>query len=135
MWSGLRTSTDYKEGVICDRGSSSSLADELNAHYARFEATNTSSAEKLPVDEESCTLAIPLCEVVRSFRAVNPRKAPGFDGIHIRTSRGHTLMRGRSRVQNWQRGTILQNTRVLYTLTPVSVSLSRGNECLYCAFP
>ncbi|KAL7869523.1 hypothetical protein AOLI_G00135110 [Acnodon oligacanthus] len=63
MWSGLRTITDYKEGVICDRGSSSS--------------PNTSPAEKLPADEESCALAIPLSEVVRSFRAVNPHKAPG----------------------------------------------------------
>ncbi|XP_036420865.1 interferon-induced very large GTPase 1-like [Colossoma macropomum] len=67
-----------------NRGSSSSLADELNAHYARFEATDTSPAEKLPVDEESCALAIPLSEVVRSFRAVNPHKAPGPDGIHSR---------------------------------------------------
>ena len=84
MWSGLRTITDYKDGTTCDRGSSSSLAHELNAHYARFEATNTSPAEKLPVYEESRALAISLSEVVRSFRAVNPRKAPGPDGVHSR---------------------------------------------------
>ncbi|XP_037399201.1 uncharacterized protein LOC108443879, partial [Pygocentrus nattereri] len=83
MWSGLRTITDYKEGVICDRGSSSSLADNCNAHYVHF-GPNTSPAEKLQVEEESCAPAIPLSEVVKSFWAVNPHKAPGPDGIHKR---------------------------------------------------
>ncbi|KAI4875852.1 hypothetical protein NFI96_001584, partial [Prochilodus magdalenae] len=65
-------------------GLSSSLPDELNAHYARFEANNTSSATKLPVDQESCAPSISVSEVFRSFKAVNPRKAPGPDGIHSR---------------------------------------------------
>ncbi|KAL7841056.1 hypothetical protein SRHO_G00247470 [Serrasalmus rhombeus] len=75
---GLRTITDYKEGVICDRGSSSSLADELNARYASFEATNTSPAEKLPVDEESCALAIPLSEVVPDYYDWSPVESAGL---------------------------------------------------------
>ncbi|KAI4899027.1 hypothetical protein NFI96_000382 [Prochilodus magdalenae] len=82
MWNGLRTITDYKGGGICDMGLSSSLADELNAHYARFEANTTSLATKLPVDQESCAPSISVSEVVRYFQAVNPRKTPGPDGVH-----------------------------------------------------
>ncbi|KAI4901012.1 hypothetical protein NFI96_010350 [Prochilodus magdalenae] len=87
MWNGLRAITDYKGGGIYDMGLSSSLADELNAHYARFEANNTSPATKLPVDQESCAPSISVSEVVRSFKAVNPRKTPGPDGIHNRVLR------------------------------------------------
>ena len=68
-------------------GLSSSLADELNAHYARFEANNTSPATKLPVDQESCAPSISVSEVVRSFKAVNPCKTAGPDGVHSRTLR------------------------------------------------
>ncbi|KAI4891474.1 hypothetical protein NFI96_005401 [Prochilodus magdalenae] len=87
IWNGLCPITDYKGGGICNMGLSSSVVDELNAHYARFEANNTSPATKLPVDQESCAPSISVSEVVRSFKAVNPRKAPGPDGIHSRRLR------------------------------------------------
>ncbi|KAI4891143.1 hypothetical protein NFI96_005363 [Prochilodus magdalenae] len=84
MWNGLRAITDYKGGGICDMGLSSSLADELNAHYARFEANNAAPATKLPVDQESCAPSISVSEVVNP---VNPRKTPGPDGVHNRVLR------------------------------------------------
>ncbi|KAI4877862.1 hypothetical protein NFI96_001087 [Prochilodus magdalenae] len=49
-----------------------------------LEATNTSPATKLPVDQESCAPSISVPEEVSPFKAVNPRKAPGPDGIHSR---------------------------------------------------
>ncbi|KAI4894750.1 hypothetical protein NFI96_033825, partial [Prochilodus magdalenae] len=87
MWNGLSAITDYKGGGICDMGLSSSLADELNAHYAHFEADKTSPSTKLPVDQESCAPSTSVSEVVRSFKAVNPHKAPGPDGIYSRRLR------------------------------------------------
>ncbi|KAK1794468.1 hypothetical protein P4O66_011336 [Electrophorus voltai] len=63
-------------------------AEELNAHYAWFEA-NTPLAARLLVDQESCTLTIHVFEVVRSFKAVKPSKAPGPDGVHSRVHRAH----------------------------------------------
>ncbi|KAI4875469.1 hypothetical protein NFI96_005346 [Prochilodus magdalenae] len=91
MWNALRAITDYKGGGICDTGLSSSLADELNAHYAGFEANTTSPATKLPVDQESCAPSISVSEVVRSFKAVNPHKAPGPDGVHSRRLRAWAI--------------------------------------------
>jgi hypothetical protein len=41
MWQGLRTITDYKGEHSCELPSDTSLADELNHFYARFEASNT----------------------------------------------------------------------------------------------
>ncbi|KAI4898000.1 hypothetical protein NFI96_001187, partial [Prochilodus magdalenae] len=87
MCNSLCAITDYKGGGICDMGLSSSLADELNAHYARFEANNTSPPIKPPVDQESCAPSISVSEVVRFFMAVYPHKAPGPDGIHSRRLR------------------------------------------------
>ncbi|KAI4903320.1 hypothetical protein NFI96_015938 [Prochilodus magdalenae] len=80
MCNGLRTITDYKGGGICNMGFSSSLADKLNAHNAHFKANDTSPATKLPADQETQTISV--SEVVRSFKAVNPRKAPGPVGVH-----------------------------------------------------
>ncbi|KAI4898534.1 hypothetical protein NFI96_016280 [Prochilodus magdalenae] len=91
MLNGLCVITDYKGGGICDIGLYSSLTNELNAHYACFEANNTSPATKLPVDQESCAPSISASEVVRSFKAVNPRKAPGPDSIHSRFLRASAI--------------------------------------------
>ena len=41
MWQGLRTITDYKGKTSRELPSDTSLPDELNAFYARFEASNT----------------------------------------------------------------------------------------------
>ncbi|MCI4387230.1 hypothetical protein PGIGA_G00071660 [Pangasianodon gigas] len=66
---------------------SASLPDELNVFYARFEDSNTLPAVKLPADNNSCSLTFSLPNVSRSLKAVNPRKAPGPDGVHGRVLR------------------------------------------------
>lgn len=58
-----------------------SLSDELNIFYARFENSNTFFAVKFSADENKRVLNISLPEVYRTFRAVNPRKSPGPDGV------------------------------------------------------
>jgi hypothetical protein len=40
MWQGLKTITDYKGKHSCELPSDTSLPDELNYFYARFEASN-----------------------------------------------------------------------------------------------
>ncbi|KAI4871329.1 hypothetical protein NFI96_023465, partial [Prochilodus magdalenae] len=86
MQSGLRAITDNKGGGICVMGMSSSLANELNAHYARLR-NNTSPAAKLPVDQESCGPSISVLEVVKSFKAVNRHKALGPDSVRSQVLR------------------------------------------------
>lgn len=57
-------------------GLSASLPDEQNTFYARFEASNTFHAEKLPVNCNNCALTITVPDVIRSFKTVNTSKAP-----------------------------------------------------------
>lgn len=79
------TITDHsgkKDGKTYNMDLSASLPDELNAFYARFEDSNTLPVVKLPAGNNSCSLTFSLPDVTRSLRAVNPRKAPGHDGVH-----------------------------------------------------
>lgn len=59
---------------------------ELKTFYTWFEASSTFPAVKLQLDSSSCTLTTSEPDMIRSFRTVNPHKAPGPDGIH-----GHVL--------------------------------------------
>ena len=61
--------------------------DELNTFYARFEESNTFPAGRLPEDQDGDSLVLSVAEVSRSFKKVNPRKAPGPDGIPGRVLR------------------------------------------------
>jgi len=75
----------------------SSLPDELNQFYVRFEAHNTAHTESAPVAaaEEGSALSISVADVTRSFRRVNIRKAVGPDGIPGRVLRACTFQLAR----------------------------------------
>ncbi|KAF7641217.1 hypothetical protein LDENG_00288860, partial [Lucifuga dentata] len=87
MWSGLRYITDYKGKTRNIVLSPASLPDDLNTFYARFDADDTAPAMRPYVGEGADTLTLEMAIVRRTFKKVNPRKAPGPDGIPGRVLR------------------------------------------------
>ena len=64
---------------------SPSLPDDLNTYLACFESY--SLAQQVQMDQDPCTLAITAADVCKSFKRINPHKAPGPDGIPGRALR------------------------------------------------
>jgi hypothetical protein len=54
MWQGLKIIMDYKGLPRRELPSDSSLTDELNALYARFEASNTEACTRAPAVLDDC---------------------------------------------------------------------------------
>ena len=71
MWRGIRCIMDYKKSdAQCLEDPA--LPDTLNAFFARFEASNTTTPSRE---------GVVVLEVRRTLHGVNPRKASGPDGI------------------------------------------------------
>lgn len=87
VWHGLRCITDYGGRSRPIELSSSSFPDELNTFYARFDADNTTPATRPLVDSEDAVLCLNTAMVRQALKKVNPRKAPGPDGIPGRVLR------------------------------------------------
>ncbi|KAK0155268.1 Retrovirus-related Pol polyprotein from type-1 retrotransposable element R1 [Merluccius polli] len=84
LWRGMQTITDYNPSPqTCD--SSTSLLNQLN-DFSRFEADNSTPAQKTPPPPGDQVLTLSLDSVRRSLRRTNPRKAQGPDNIP-----GHVL--------------------------------------------
>ena len=98
LWRGLRTITDYQITPPSTERANSSLAEDLNSFYARFEASNTASAIAnnnnnnnvsalaSAADESSHAgaeqaLSVTEHDVRRALLRVNTRKAAGPDGL------------------------------------------------------
>lgn len=64
---------------------SPSLPDDLNIFFACFESY--SPAEEVKKDQDPCPLVITRADVCKSFKRINPHKAPGPDGIPGRALR------------------------------------------------
>ncbi|KAK0154423.1 RNA-directed DNA polymerase from mobile element jockey [Merluccius polli] len=84
MWRGIRCITDYKKSdAQCPEDPA--LPDTLIAFFACFEASNTTTPSRLtPSPDEPPVITITTAEVRRTLQGVNPRKAPGPDGILCR---------------------------------------------------
>lgn len=79
LWQGIQTITVYKPPPrTCD--SDISLLNELN-FFARFEAYNTTPAQKIPPPNDDQVLYLSPASVMRSFSKINARKAAGPDSI------------------------------------------------------
>jgi len=78
MWQGLHNIMDYKDCKQLVTNTSTSLPDELNAFYARFEVSGSSPTQSAPAAETA--------EARPPFAGVNIRKATGPDNIP-----GHVL--------------------------------------------
>ncbi len=83
MWQGINNITGFKGNKPATVNIASSLPDELNTFYARFEADNTAHTESAAAAaaEEVSPLTLSVADVTRSFKWVNIRKAAGPDGI------------------------------------------------------
>jgi hypothetical protein len=81
MWQGLQTITDYKGKHSRELPSDTSLSDELNYFYARFEANNTETCMRAPAVTEDCVITLSPADVSKTFKQVNIHKAAGPDGL------------------------------------------------------
>jgi hypothetical protein len=55
--------------------SDTSLPDELNHFYARFDANNTETCIKAPAVPENCVITLSAADVSETFKQVNIHKA------------------------------------------------------------
>ena len=77
----MKTITDYKGKFIRKLPSDASLPDELNAFYARFEASNTEACTRAPAVLDDCVITLSVADVNKTFKQVNIHKATGPDGL------------------------------------------------------
>ena len=82
----MQTITGYKGKPRHELPSDGSLLDELNAFYARFEASNTEACTKAPAVLDDCVIPLSLADVNKTFKQVNIHKAAEPDGLP-----GHVL--------------------------------------------
>ncbi len=86
LWQGIQTITDYNPPPqTCD--STIPLLNELNAFFARFEAQNSTTAQKTPPPPGDQVMTLSPDSVRRSLSRINARKAPGPDNIPGRVLR------------------------------------------------
>ena len=64
-----------------------SLPDNLNAFYARFEASNTEACMRAPAVPDDCVIPLSVADVSKTFKQVNIHKAVGPDGLPGRVLR------------------------------------------------
>ena len=81
MWQGLQTITDYKGKHSQELSSDTSLPDERNYLYVRFEANNTETYMRAPAVPEDCVITLSAANVSKTFKQVNIHKAAGPDGF------------------------------------------------------
>ena len=87
MWQGLQTITDYKGKHSRELPSDTSLPDELNHFYARFEASNTEACMRASAVPDDCVITLSVADVSKTFKQVNIHKAAGPDGLPGRVLR------------------------------------------------
>ncbi len=82
MWQGINNISGFKGNKPATVNIATSLQDELNTFYARFEADNTAHTESAcaAAAEEVSALSIFIADVTRSFKRVNICKTVGPDG-------------------------------------------------------
>jgi hypothetical protein len=81
MWQGLQTITDYKGKHSRELSSDTSLPDELNNFYARFEACNTDACMGTSAVLNDCDYALrSRCKTLKQVnihKAAEPDRLPG----------------------------------------------------------
>ena len=82
-WQGIQQITNYRGNRSTATDGDTSLAEQLNCFFARFEVstTNVGDITPSPVCNNSHTLTVQEHEVRRMLSGVNPRKAAGPDGV------------------------------------------------------
>ena len=80
MWQGVQTITDHKGKPNCELPSDTSLPDEQNAFYARFESSNSEACMRAPDVPDDSVITLSVADVSKTFKQVNIHKAAGPDG-------------------------------------------------------
>ncbi|KAM4612748.1 LOW QUALITY PROTEIN: contactin-4 [Polymixia lowei] len=86
LWRGIQSITDYRppqQTPDC----TTSLLNELNDFFGRFEANNSTPAQKTTPPPSDQVLSLPPESVRRALSRINARKAPGPDNIPGRVLR------------------------------------------------
>jgi hypothetical protein len=78
---------DYKRKHSHELPSDTSLPDELNYFYARFEASNTEACMRTPAVLDDCVITVSVTDVSKTFKQVNIHKAAGLGGLPGRVLR------------------------------------------------
>lgn len=81
MWRGIHAITDYKPSNSIHSTSKSTLLDDLNVFYARFDLENTESPIKSKLPPDHLPLTLTTGDVCSALGRVNAHKAAGPDGI------------------------------------------------------
>ncbi|KAI4887222.1 hypothetical protein NFI96_028270 [Prochilodus magdalenae] len=83
MWQGLRHITDYQQSSREVTTSHTTLLDQLNEFYARFEALNPGHQRGVMAEgsTQNSSLTVTSVEVCKALKRINPRKAAGPDNI------------------------------------------------------
>ena len=68
MWQGLKTIMDSKGKPSRELPSDTSLPDELNAFYARLEASNTEACMRAPALPDACVIMLSVADVRKTFK-------------------------------------------------------------------
>ena len=77
----MKTITVYKGKHSHELPSDTSLPDELNHLYARFEASNTEACMRASAVPDNCVITLSVAKVIKTFKQVNIHKAEGSDGL------------------------------------------------------
>ena len=77
----MQTITDYKGKHSRELPSDTSLPDELNHFYARFEASNTEACMRASAVRHDCVITLSVANVSNTFKQVNIHKSAGPDGL------------------------------------------------------
>uniref|UniRef100_A0A3B1KH12 Reverse transcriptase domain-containing protein n=1 Tax=Astyanax mexicanus TaxID=7994 RepID=A0A3B1KH12_ASTMX len=86
LWQGIQSITGYKpHPQTCN--SDTSLLNDLNGFFARFEPLNNTPAQKFILPPGDQVLTLSPDSVRRAFSRINARKAPGPDNIPGRVLR------------------------------------------------
>ncbi len=88
LWQGIQTITDYKPPTTDLWQAPSPCWTRLNAFFARFEAQNSTTAQKTPPPPNDQVMTLSPDSVRRSLSRINARKAPGPDNIPGHVLRG-----------------------------------------------
>ena len=73
----MQTITDYKGKHSRELPSDTSLPDELNHFYTRFEASNTEACMRASGVPDDCVITLSVADVSKTFKQVNIHKAAG----------------------------------------------------------
>ena len=82
MWQGLQAVTEYEGKHSRELPSDTSIPDELNYFYARFEVSNTETCMRSSVVPNDCVITLSVANVSKTFKQVSHCNSNMFQADH-----------------------------------------------------